>query len=159
MSLPAKLNPKAELQLPLVLLKDLVERRAHIALKLRKWILLLRLDRPLTPVQQTGLAGDLDSLLVSRQEIEGVFHLYRCKTCGDLRITAHLLDGNDLKHLCSRQKLEYLGRLSKLCSLHPGLETIPSPGELELLASAPYDQLIQWAHSLSLGLGDSLAGI
>ncbi len=69
--------------------------------------------------------------------------LYRCRSCGDLRLTNDALVGDRLQHDCPNATYRGLSNLS---------------GELELIARGAYDRLIQWAHSLSLGYDDPWKG-
>jgi hypothetical protein len=70
--------------------------------------------------------------------------LYRCSNCGDLRLNSiGLLDEASLQHLCPRRTRGLL---------------LNSSGKFELIASGPYNLLIEWARSIALGLDDPLKG-
>jgi len=70
-----------------------------------------------------------ESFLSSLTEV----YLYRCKNCGDLKLCAYPLHHEGLLHNCTHNRWRLLEKTF---------------GELELVASGPYNLLLGWAHSL-----------
>lgn len=85
-------------------------------------------------------------------------YLYRCSNCGELLILPERLEVGNLTHSCNPALLRSRGRLSQLLAKAEGVESLPL-GSLELLASGPLQDLIQWAHSVQLGHNNPLKGI
>lgn len=71
-------------------------------------------------------------------------YLYQCQNCGDLKLSVFPLHREGLLHACGRKRWRVLTQYS---------------GELELIATGPYDRLLMWAHSKSNGWDNSMKGI
>jgi hypothetical protein len=104
---------------------------------------------------------DLQEIMTLSNPLPGLQkqeYLYRCSNCRELLILPERLQVGNLAHACNPGLLCSRGRLSQLLAEAEGVESLPL-GSLELLASGPLQDLIQWAHSIQLGLDNSFKGI
>lgn len=104
---------------------------------------------------------ELKELLNLGKPIESLLkqgYLYKCTTCGELKITTERLKGDSLVHVCDRATLRHRGKLSRLVDESENLLALPL-GTLELVASGPIEDLLLWSHSIQLGLDNPLKGI
>ncbi len=91
------------------------------------------------------LLKDLDALRKLLLALKDGALIYRCSTCGKLRLTEKVLLGEALKHRCNELASRNLQR--------------QSTGRYQLIASGSLENVALWLQSLNLGLDSKNRGI